>query len=235
MYTVYKHTCLINNMVYIGMTSRKPEARWGLRGQNYPHNTRFTAAIQEYGWENFTHEILYRCANLEEAKQIEIDLIAKYKANDPEHGYNHSSGGFPGTGVHCTEERKAKIRAGRLGYKCSEETRRKISEANKSRSPETIRKIANACRGRPAWNKGLTGKASHSYGVKYSEEVRRRISEATRGKPKTGTNRSVIDTQTSIVYRTAKEAAEATGFGVSYIRYQCCGRNKHEHRFEYAA
>ena len=232
-YYVYKHTCLINNKVYIGITSQKPESRWGCEGKRYDHNAHFTNAIKKYGWENFAHEILYAGLALDEARGKEIELISMFRSNEREFGYNKSSGGDPGKGVHCSEERKAKIRACRLGYKCSEETKKKISEANKSRPPELREKFAKARCGMSAWNKGLTGQASHSYGVKFSEERRRHISEATKGKPKEGMNKEVLDTQTGIVYRTAKEASDAIGLHQTTIRYHCTKQGNAPHRFQY--
>lgn len=232
-YCVYKHTCLVNNKVYIGITSLSPEKRWGCQGRSYRNNSHFYSAIQKYGWDNFSHDVLYDGLSFEEAAQKEIELIAFFKSNSREFGYNISSGGEPGNGVHCTEERKTKIRAKRLGYKCSEETRKKISEANKRRSPETLQKISESRRGQPTWNKGIVGKDSHSYGVVFSEERRRHISEATRGKPKVGTNKEVIDTQTNIIYRTARDAAKAIGVSPSCVYYQCARQGKYAHRFKF--
>lgn len=232
-YCVYKHTCLINGKVYIGITSRKPEKRWGYQGYNYRNNNHFCNAIKKYGWCNFSHDILCDGLSLEEAKQKEIELIAFFKSNSREFGYNISSGGDPGNGVHCTEERKAKIRAGRLGYKCSEETKRRISEANKRRSPEAIQKFAISRSGKAPWNKGIVGEESHSYGVVFSEERKRHISEATKGKPKTGTNKEVLDTQTQTIYRTGVDAAKATGVSTSCVYHQCIRQGKYAHRFKY--
>ena len=232
-YCVYKHTCLINNKSYIGITARRPEVRWGSNGRGYRNNAYFINAIKKYGWENFKHEILYDNLTLEEAQKKEIELIALLKSNIREYGYNISSGGDPGNGVHCTEERKAKIRAGRLGYKCSEETRKKISDANKRRSTEMKQRFAHSRIGKSPWNKGIVGEASRSYGVVFSEERKRRISEATTGKPKTGTNREVIDTLTNIIYRTSKEAGDATGVSASCVYHQCERQGKRAHRFKF--
>lgn len=59
-YFVYKHTNLVNGKVYIGITSRLPEKRWGRNGCNYRSNHHFYNAILKYGWDSgFSHEILY--------------------------------------------------------------------------------------------------------------------------------------------------------------------------------
>ena len=47
MYTVYMHKNKINGKIYIGITSRKPEARWGTNGINYKTSPHFYAAIQK--------------------------------------------------------------------------------------------------------------------------------------------------------------------------------------------
>lgn len=56
-YSVYKHT-FPNGKVYIGMTSRKPKDRWH-NGKGYKTQSLIHKAIQEYGWNNVKHEILF--------------------------------------------------------------------------------------------------------------------------------------------------------------------------------
>lgn len=111
-YCVYKHTSP-NGKVYIGITCKKPEYRWN-NGRGYWQNSHFTSAIQKYGWENFSHEILFSGLSKEEAEAKEIELIAKYNSANREKGYNHEIGG-------CTNG------------KTSEETKRKISESRKGK------------------------------------------------------------------------------------------------------
>ena len=132
-YYIYKHTNKVNGKVYIGQTCRTPTARWG-NGKGYVTSPHMHAAIQKYGWENFTHEILYEVSTVEEANKLEIELIKQYKANDPAFGYNLQDGGKNGL---QSDETKAKIRAKQLGsnnsfygHKHSEETKKRISEAN---------------------------------------------------------------------------------------------------------
>ena len=58
-YTVYMHT-VPNGLVYIGITRQTPpERRWGRAGRKYRNNPSFWAAIQQYGWSNIKHEVLF--------------------------------------------------------------------------------------------------------------------------------------------------------------------------------
>ena len=92
-YKVYKHT-FPNNKVYIGITGRKTiEMRWGRNGSRYHGQTYIVNAIQKYGWDNIKHEILFDNLTKEEAEQKEIELIAFYKSNQRECGYNIELGG----------------------------------------------------------------------------------------------------------------------------------------------
>lgn len=90
-YSVYKHT-FPNNKVYIGMTKRKVEDRWGKNGINYSGQTVFHA-IMKYGWINIKHEIIAENLSLEEAKKMEYDKIKEYNADDIKYGYNEAAGG----------------------------------------------------------------------------------------------------------------------------------------------
>ena len=96
-YCVYKHTNKVNNKVYIGITCQKPEKRWD-SGWGYMKQEVFFNAIKKYGWNGFTHEILFDGLTQEEAAQKEIELIAFYKSNcqryqSPTYGYNATDGG----------------------------------------------------------------------------------------------------------------------------------------------
>lgn len=123
-YKVYKHTTP-SGKVYIGITCQNVEKRWE-HGKGYKKNAHFYSAIEKYGWENISHEILFENLTKEEAAAKEIELIAKFKSDNREFGYNKSKGG----------EKSAE------GVKRSAETRKKMSEAKKGtkQSPETIEK-----------------------------------------------------------------------------------------------
>lgn len=91
-YKVYKHI-FPNNKIYIGITSYKNvNQRWKC-GVGYINQPVMKNAINKYGWENIKHEILFDNLTKEEAEQKEIELIAFYKSNEKQYGYNVQSGG----------------------------------------------------------------------------------------------------------------------------------------------
>lgn len=80
-----------NGKVYIGQTKQTTAQRW-IRGKGYKGQL-VERAIKKYGWENIEHKVLYTDLSEEEANNLEIELIAKYKSTDERYGYNISSGG----------------------------------------------------------------------------------------------------------------------------------------------
>lgn len=180
-YTVYKHTSP-SGKVYIGITSQSAEKRWGYNGYGY-NGQPFFSAVLKYGWDNIKHEILFTNLTQEEAERKEIELIKLYNSNKSEYGYNADNGGFS---------------VGR----CGEQTKKKISEANK---------------GRIAWNKGIPrtdeekrkmslghigktkGKKNGNYGKPMSEEAKRKSSEAHKGKIPWNKGKHISESQKTIL------------------------------------
>ena len=101
-YTVYCHTNNINGKKYIGITAVRPEYRWN-HGKGYKHQV-FNKAVEKYGWENFTHEILFEGLTREEAELQELTLIRQYNTQDARYGYNVSCGGHLSGRRYATEE-----------------------------------------------------------------------------------------------------------------------------------
>ena len=146
-FCVYRHTSP-SGKVYIGVTSQNILARWR-NGKGYPQNRHFTSAIEKYGWDNFRHEILFSDLPKDEAFAKEIELIQLHRSNNPDYGYNQSSGGeYATTGWHPSEETRRKQREVKLGKKLSEEHRRRIKEGVHpfSHTEEARRKIGEAHR-----------------------------------------------------------------------------------------
>lgn len=129
-YTVYKHT-VPNGKVYIGITNRSPETRWGKNGNGYKRNTHFYNAINKYGWESIKHEILFVNLSKETACQMEIKLIEEYDSTNILNGYNKSTGGDNGNaGVKESASTKLKKSVAHKGKKLSEEHKKRLSESH---------------------------------------------------------------------------------------------------------
>ena len=90
--TIYKITNKLNGMGYIGMTKnfkrRIGEHHWGDKKQNKRH---IDQVIHEYGWENFTAEVIEIC-DAEVAPERERYWIKEFNTKTP-HGYNRTTGG----------------------------------------------------------------------------------------------------------------------------------------------
>ena len=84
---------------------------------------------------------------------------------ESEHNSLHKKGNIYMLGKHLSEESKKKISEANKGKKMSDETRKKMSEAHKNMSEETRRKLSEAHKGK-----------------RFSEETRKKISEAAKGK-----------------------------------------------------
>lgn len=113
-YKVYLLT-FPNGKKYCGYTSQKLERRWN-SGHGYEKCPLVYRAIQKYGWENVTKELLYDFDNSAEALQKEKEVIAELNLTNTEYGYNLHQGGVP---------------TGASDF-LSEEGRKKISESNKA-------------------------------------------------------------------------------------------------------
>lgn len=128
-YIIYKYTSP-SGKVYIGQTSQKIYKR-SRGGAGYVHCKYFYAAIEKYGWENFTREILKENLTLNEANYWEQYYIQFYHSNDRTKGYNITSGGN--------------------NHTLSEEGREKLSEKmtknNPMKNPEIAEKVAQKRRG----------------------------------------------------------------------------------------
>lgn len=193
-FCVYKHTSP-KGKVYIGITSQKPKDRW-YNGDGYSRQKLFYRAIQKYGWNNFTHEILFENLSKEEAGRKEQELISEYKANNSKFGYNLTNGGEGPIGYHHTEEAKERIGFASRGNKYAlgrirtEEFKQNLREklTGKIKSKESISKWKESRKGfkhsietkikigeSQKGNKNMLGKH-------HTEETKRKISEHRKGK-----------------------------------------------------
>lgn len=142
-FVVYIHRNLMNGKVYVGQTCDLSE-RWRCNGKNYISSVKFYNAIKKYGWNNFSHEVIYDNLNQEAADVLEKELIKKY--DSIRNGYNLKEGGARGLlseeslrkmgdsvrrGFAEHPERGLKIRNALLGRKGTPEESRKKSLSNR--------------------------------------------------------------------------------------------------------
>lgn len=177
-YSVYFHTNIGNNKVYIGITSQTIVNRWGKNGSMYLRKKRngdfiqpkFAKAILKYGWEGFTHTIFAEGLSREEACLVEMTLIALY--DSIENGYNITKGGEGTIGIVISEE-ECKKRSERFkGKRMSPETEFKKGHTF---TPEIIQKMSEAKKGKPSWNKGKKGFNAGEKNVMKRPDVREKF------------------------------------------------------------
>jgi len=214
-YLVYSHTNKVNGKKYIGYTHGDPIKRWRSDGSGYllkrnDHYVHpiFAPAILKYGWDSFSHEILFTDLTKEEAMAKEIELIACYKTNVVRYG--------SGYGYNCTDGGEGRIGgikydSPRKGKHLSEETRKKMSEywKNYYSDPNNIKH----------------GPETSGWGKHRSEEFKKMMSKRMSG----GNHHSakkVRCVETGEVFDTIKSAAESIGVAVSVIWGVCNGKRK---------
>lgn len=233
MYAVYCHTNKLNGKRYFGITSMRPEVRWG-NGNNYRSSRHFNFAIEKYGWDGFIHEVIAEGLTKEEACQMEQDLIREHKTTDDRYGYNLSTGGESGAaGVVQSEEERKRRSERQRGRKLSAETRRKISEAAKGRtfSPETLAKMSAAKKGKPLSKEHVRKIADANRGKSMSEESKAKIRESRRHMMK-----PVYCFETDTTYESISEAARQLGLERTNLKATLNGKHKHcgGYHFKYA-
>lgn len=137
---------MINKKKYIGRTynfeKRKNSHFSDLRNGDHD-NKHLQNSFNKYSEDNFLFEIIEYCEkeNCETLEQKYIDAAKKDWINYYNIAENASGGSGP-----CSEETKKKISEANKGKVCSGETRKKMSEINKGKihSQETKQKMSNA-------------------------------------------------------------------------------------------
>lgn len=208
---MYLHTNKVNGKKYVGLTKQKPENRWGKDGRNYKNSSpHFWSAIQKYGWDKFEHLVIASDLTKDGACAIEIALIKKFQTQNRDFGYNIMPGGdAPEIPAEVREKMSRSMTGNKngLGHKCSEEKKRKISEAQKGRrlTDDHKRKLSEAKKGKPHGS--------------MSAETKRKISDSHKKRP-------VYCQETDTVYPSIQECARQLGLWATLIVKVCKGTLK---------
>lgn len=109
---VYMITNLINGKVYVGQTTKADVMLRFNEHCTEKRNRHVSKAIQKYGKENFKVEIVSEAHSQEELNQLESNFVVKFDSMFP-NGYNHRAGGNQ-NGI-CSEELRRKISEAKLG------------------------------------------------------------------------------------------------------------------------
>lgn len=217
-YSLYVHTNKINGKRYVGITKQNPECRWGVNGSNYKESPHLCSAITKYGWDNFEHEIRASNMTREDACLLEKYYISHFKTQNRDYGYNAFEGG---TAPCIPPDVRAKMSQSMMGNQnclgkpCSEEKKKKISDAQKGR------KLTEEHRQKLCKPKSVT--------YPCSEEKRQHIIDAKKDK------KSVICVETNIAYPSIHECARQMNLSASAICAVLNGRHKStgSYRFKY--
>lgn len=169
---------------YIGYTKNSVENRWAkhLSAARTGWPQLLYRAIRKHGEDAFTVESIMEHDDAEYLRDVmEPKFIAEYKTNvDGGRGYNLTAGGEGAIGWTPSEETKRKISEANKGKVRSDEVRKRLSDLkkgvvpwmkNKKHSEDSKTKMSLSKRGKPSPKKGIKGKP-------HSEETKRKMSES---------------------------------------------------------
>ena len=228
-WTLYIHKNKINEKVYVGITSRNPEKRWGNKGNGYKPDkasdkpTHFWMAIQKYGWDSFEHQIIITGLFKDEAELLEQQYIQMFDSYN--NGYNSNLGGSTGSmGYRHTENAKKNMKLKRIGRKHTEEWNKRISESQRCKRPvicletgeiydspldcanelKTYKQgILDACRG--------VAHTFHGLHFQFADEQYKTIEQIELERKDDPRKRKIVCMETGEVFGSIKECAEKTG------------------------
>lgn len=161
---IYKCTHPYTGKIYIG---KRESAKVDLT--YYGSGRKWVESLSNIDTSLIDREILAWGSSRKELNELEIRYISEYDATNPDVGYNIHRGGQGGNSLNDFElwsQLHKGNKNGRYGMPVSEETRKKIGDANrgKVRTEETKLRISSSLKG-----------------IKRSEEQKRKISKAQKG------------------------------------------------------
>ena len=181
---IYKYTNSITGMSYIGQTCKTLSKRAGHNMRKYRSCEKFWEAIETYGTDCWTVEILWDGLTLDEANIYEQIAIRDNETLYP-YGYNLSLGGLNTT---HSEKTIRKISEGKKGKKNpmfgkthSVKWRREHSERMSGENHPMFKKT-HSVESRQKMSEAQKGEKNHGYGKTMSDDQRRKRSEKLKGR-----------------------------------------------------
>ena len=179
---IYITTCLVNGKVYIGQTIHWQDKSYLGSG------VALCEAVKKYGRSKFKRKILKVCYNQKQLDAWEMIMIRKYNSTDKSIGYNILTGtanNFGSINPSKIPEVKEKIRKSSIGRKLSEETKKKISLANKGQKNHMFGKHMSKQNkemiSKMAKNRLKKPENNPMFGKKHSDETKQLIREKNKG------------------------------------------------------
>ena len=211
---IYLTTCLVNGKIYVGQSINHRDINTYLGS-----GIAFKCALRKYGKDNFKKTILVdNISCLNELNKLERYFISKYDCLYP-NGYNLDLGGT--NKGRMSETTKAKMIKSKTGKKYTEKQRIANIESHKGLklSDETKKKIGDANRGKPSWNKGKKMPKGHS------EKMRKIMT----GKKMNKKQIEIFDknTNTNILCDGVIDAANKLGVSIGSISRLYSGKASH--------
>ena len=151
-YKIYKYTNLITGMSYIGQTCQTLKKRAGLKMIKYRECEKFWEAIQHYGTDCWSNEILWDGLTLDEANIYEQVEIRDNETLYP-YGYNLSYGSEQSEETIRKRTESLRRNPPMLGKTHSEATCQRLSEIGKT-NPASIQVRMKATQAATEANRG---------------------------------------------------------------------------------
>jgi len=230
---IYKATNIINGKEYVGQTIRGFSER--IKEHKYcaskrTRNLPLYNAINKYGFENFEFAVIDSASSIEELNKKEEQYIRELNSLWP-NGYNMMTGGHNSVLNEFSKKKMSDAKKGKpmpekcremgilanKGIKRSEETRKKMSEAQIGEKNHRF--------GKPSFNRGKT----------FSQETCKKISESKKGKGLNNNNASkkVICLDNGIIYDSAVHAAKELSISKSGVAQVASGIYKQMKGFRF--
>lgn len=165
----------------------------------------------------------------EEAFKHEIYMISVFGRKDLRTGilHNRTNGGDGSSGVIVSEETKRKMSEANKGKSLSQATKRKMSEAKKNQTEETRKKISQANKGRKYNEEQRKLMSERSKGRKHSEETKKKMSDQRKGRVFSEEHKQKIREALSGIKRseeTKKKISEVTKGRVPWNKGKSLGK-----------